>query len=390
MAGSQYLATIFAERNDLVSLQRAVRLQPLNAEYRYLLGSYFYPLQANFAAQSFRTAVALNPYQANYWLALAQAYGSLGNAARQNEALQNALAMGPTDPSVIWQAANAYYSRGDIDQTVDQCQKLLAVNSSTFERALPFCWQVKPDADLFTQKLLPHDTDNYQSFLNLLISQKDTVNSSKAWDGIVNAQIPMPRQSVVQYVHYLIDQREAQLAAKVWQQSGSIADLAYYQPSTKDLIANGDFDLPILNGGFDWSYEKLNNVTLSLDSTEHNSGSRSLHISFDDAQIEDAGIRHYVSVTPNTTYDFAADFQAKDIEGAGGIRLIAQDAYDGSMLFSSNEFANTDGWKQIYGAFTTPANSKLLLVRLQRLPAGDVIKGNLWIDNVRLTKAQQP
>lgn len=390
IAGSQYLATVFAERNDQASLQRAVRLQPLNAEYRYRLGSYFYPLQSDIAARSLQTAVALNPYQANYWLALAQAYGSLGNASGQNEALQNALAAGPNDPTVIWQAANAYFSRGDVNQTVNQCQKLLSVGRSTFEHALPFCWQVKPDADLFTQKLLPRNADDYQSFLNLLISEKDTADSAKAWDGLVNARISVQSEPVLQYVHYLIGEREADLAAKVWQQSGPIADLADYQPSNKNLIANGDFDLPILNGGFDWSYDKANNVSLTLDPSEHDSGSRSLHIAFEDAQIEDAGIRHYVSVAPDTAYDFAANFKAKDMEGAGGMHIVIQDAYDGNMLFSSDDLSNTDGWKQIHGTFTTPANSKLLTVRLQRVPTGDVIKGNLWIDHVRLTKAQQP
>jgi tetratricopeptide (TPR) repeat protein len=390
IAGSQYLATVFAGRNNQVSLQRAVDLQPMNAEYRYRLGSYFYPMQANAAVQSFRAAVALNPYRGNYWLALAQAYGSLGNAPAQNEALQNALAMNPTDPAVVWRAANAYYSRGNINQTVDLCQKLLAVNGSIFDRALPFCWQVKPDADLFTQKFLPRNSDDYQSFLDLLVSQKDTRSFAKAWDGLVNAGIPMPRQRVLQYVHYLMDQRESDLAAKVWQQAGMIADLANYQPSNKNLIANGDFGLPILNGGFDWSYDKLNHVSLSLDPAEHDSGNRSLHVTFDDAQIEDAGIRHYVSVAPNTAYDFSTNYRTKDMEGAGGIRITIQDAYDGASIFSSSDLANTDGWKQAYGAFTTPVNSKLLLVRLQRVPAGDVIKGNLWIDNMRMTKARQP
>ena len=63
----------FAERNDQVNLQRAVRLQPFNAEYRNRLGIYFSLLNPDAAAQSFRAAVSLNPYRADYWLALARA-----------------------------------------------------------------------------------------------------------------------------------------------------------------------------------------------------------------------------------------------------------------------------------------------------------------------------
>src|SRR6185312_2104383 len=107
-AACQYLAAIFSERNDLSSLQRTVRLQPLNAEYRYRLGLYFSLLNPDAAAESFRAAVSLNPYRADYWLALARAYNSMGDAQAQDPALRNALKMGPTDPAIVWEAANVY------------------------------------------------------------------------------------------------------------------------------------------------------------------------------------------------------------------------------------------------------------------------------------------
>jgi len=36
----QYLATYFSQKPDLANLQRAARLQPGNAEYRYRVGRY--------------------------------------------------------------------------------------------------------------------------------------------------------------------------------------------------------------------------------------------------------------------------------------------------------------------------------------------------------------
>ncbi len=45
LAGSEFLASYFADRPDLVSLQRAVRWQPGNADYRHRLGRYFFLVQ---------------------------------------------------------------------------------------------------------------------------------------------------------------------------------------------------------------------------------------------------------------------------------------------------------------------------------------------------------
>src|SRR5437899_12324475 len=69
---TDYLAAWFSEKTDLISLQRAVRLQPWNAEYRDRLVRYFF-FQENSAddsVQSYLSAVTLNPHQALYYIDL--------------------------------------------------------------------------------------------------------------------------------------------------------------------------------------------------------------------------------------------------------------------------------------------------------------------------------
>jgi tetratricopeptide (TPR) repeat protein len=385
----QFFASVFSERSDLSSLERAVRLQPYNAESHYRLGVASSFSNPKAAAQALRAAVSLDPYDARYWLALARVESALGDLQSQDTSLQNALKMGPTDPSVLWEAANTYFSRGEMQETLDQCRRLLADDGDLFGSALPFCWRVKPDADLFVSRLLPHKVDGYISFLDLLISKQDTSATAKAWEQLVEIGQPVSRPRVFQYVRYLIEQKRPDLAAQVWRQAGPLADLSSYQPSHINLIVNGDFDLPVLNGGFDWSYEKSRNISLALDPMQHEVGKRSLSISFDGAQIEDAGICQLVPVRPNATYDFSANFRAQQMEGAGGIRFVLQDAYDGMIFFAGNNMTNTDEWQRVNGTFTVGPDTHLLIARLQRVPAGDVIKGKLWIDGVRMVEQSQ-
>src|SRR5213592_547493 len=78
LVSMQYAASYFSQRPDLVSLQRAVRLQRGNAEYRYQLGTSRVDGSPQAALESYAAAVTLNPHKARYWLALAAVYQSMG------------------------------------------------------------------------------------------------------------------------------------------------------------------------------------------------------------------------------------------------------------------------------------------------------------------------
>src|SRR5690242_4468531 len=108
LVSSQFLASYFGQRAVLASLQRAVRWQPGNAEYRDRLGRYFFLVEQSpdAAVQSYRAAVDLNPHQARYWFDLAGAYHLLGNLNEQKEALERALSADPNTPDYAWEAGN--------------------------------------------------------------------------------------------------------------------------------------------------------------------------------------------------------------------------------------------------------------------------------------------
>jgi hypothetical protein len=205
---------------------------------------------------------------------------------------------------------------------------------------------------------------------------------------MVQLQQPVETKHVFDYVRYLIDRRDVAQAHRAWQQAANLCDLSGYQPSPENLVVNGDFSLPVLNGGFDWLYEKLSDVSLALDPTELHSGHRSLSIIFDSRGIEDAGIRQLIPVEPNAKYEFSADFKSEGLEGAGGPRFSFDDRFTGANYFVSEELKDEGFWKQVGGTFDTGPDSKLVVLRIQRVPAGNAIRGKLWIGGVRLTRVR--
>jgi tetratricopeptide (TPR) repeat protein len=387
LVAREFLADHFSSKLDLGSLQMAARLEPGNADYQYRLGHYFLLTQhePETAARFFKSATALNPYNASYWLELSRTYLRLSDSEQQKDALQHAIAADPSTPDVAWDAANVYWTLGETGKALQEFRVVLEHDPYLPAAALERCWRIKPDVEALLQDVVPRRADAYSTFLDLMISKNEPAAASRVWSQMVQLQNPVETRHVFDYVRYLIDRREVAQAHQVWRQAASLSDLSGYQPSPANLVVNGEFSLPVLNGGFDWLYEKSSDVALALDPTESFAGHRSLSIVFDSRGIEDAGIRQLIPVEPNTAYEFSAYFKSEGMQGAGGPRFLIEDRFTGVKYFASDELKDSDIWTHVQGAFNIGSDTNLLLLRIQRVPAGNAIRGKLWIGDVRLT-----
>lgn len=384
----EFLANYFSGKLDLASLQMAARLEPGNADYQYRLGHYSLQTQhePRTALPFLQSAAALNPHNASYWLELSRTYRRLANSAEQKDALQHAIADDPLTPDVAWEAANFYWALGESDHALQEFRVVLQNDPYLAAAALDRCWQIKPDVEALLQDVVPRNADAYSLFLDFLISRNQPAAAARVWTEIVHLQRPVETRHVFDYVRYLIDRHDVARAQQTWHQAASLSDLSEYQPSPENLVVNGDFSLPVLNGGFDWLYEKSSDVSLALDPTESHSGHRSLSVVFDSRGIEDAGIRQLIPVQPDTEYEFSAYFKSEGLEGAGGPRFLLEDRFDGTNYFASEELKDADFWKQVEGTFSTGPNTRLLVLRIQRVPPGNAIRGKLWVGDVRVTQ----
>jgi tetratricopeptide (TPR) repeat protein len=390
LAARAFVADRFSQKLDLASLQTAARLEPGNADYQYRLGHFFLLTQhePETAARFFKSAIALNPHNANYWLELSRTYERANND-QANDALQHAIVADPSDPDVAWDAANFYWVLGETEKALQEFRVVLENDPYSQAAALERCWRIKPDVETLLRDVVPHNADAYATFLDFLTSRNEPAAASRVWAQIVQLEHRVETRHVFDYVRYLIDRREVAQAHQAWRQAASLCDLSSYQPAPGNLVVNGDFSLPVLNGGFDWLYEKTSDVSLALDPTESHFGHRSLAIVFDSRGMEDAGIRQFIPVAPNTEYEFSAYFKSQDLEGAGGPRFLIADRFTGTKYFASDELKNADVWKQVEGTFSTGPDTNLLVLRIQRVPAGNAIRGKLWIGEVRLAARHQ-
>jgi tetratricopeptide (TPR) repeat protein len=390
LSALQFLAAHYAGKGDLASLERAVRLQPGNSEYHYLIGRYLALTQSppEAAASAYRAAISLNPHRSRYCFELAAADQLAGDTKAQAEALQQATLVDPKTPDVAWQAANFYLVQGETEKALMEFRIVLENDPSLASPALQLSWRVSPDIDTLLRDVIPPDPQAYYALLDLLMVKTETTAAAKTWGQLAQLRKPIESRRVFEYIRYLILQHDVEQARLVWRQAGFLSALSAYQPSRENLVVNGDFSLPVLNGGFDWIYQRSNEVSLALDPTESHSGRRSLAITFDSRGFEDAGIRQLIPVEPDTTYDFSANFKSAGLEGAGGPRFVIQDVYHDTIYFAGEDMKEADFWKPVGGTFTTGPEAHLVVLRIQRDPPGTAIKGKLWLDGLRLIERQ--
>lgn len=390
LAGRLFIASVLGERSDLRSLQRAAQLDSSNADYRNHLGRYYALVARDPAAaiEPYRAAVQLDPHSARYWFDLASAYQVLGDTPNQSLALARAIEADPATPDVAWEAANFYLVQGENEKAMREFRVVMENEPSLANLAIQYCWRINSDVDALLRNVVPAKSAAYFAFLDLLMAKQETAATGKVWAALMATAENFELRQAFEYFQFLINHKDVDQARLVWQQTTPRFGLSSYLPTKNNLVVNGNFSLDVLNGGFDWHYQKQQSVKLTLDPSDFHSGHRSLLIAFDGPGVADAGISQFISVQPNTVYEFSAYYKNGEIEGAGGPHFTLQDAYTQAVVYDSDELKEAGFWKSVSGAFTTGDDCRLLVLRVRRLPEGSPIRGELWVDDFRLVAKQ--
>jgi tetratricopeptide (TPR) repeat protein len=387
-----YLAARLAAVPDSPKVQKAIRLEPSNAEYRDLFGRNLALSGEGLdeAIANYRVAVHLNPYVARYWLDLAGAYQIAGRTREQGKSVERAVEADPTTPHVAGEAANFFLVQGDREKALRYFRVVLAndSDSDTVDSALRLCWQATEDENQILAQALPPRPSLYLSFLRLLIHKQQTAAAKNVWNRLIGLNQAFSSKLAFPYFGFLINQREVAAAQTAWQQLAVLdRSIQLYLPSRENLVVNGGFEENVLNGGFDWWYESNPHAALGIDTSEFHSGTRSLSITFDGRNPGDAGIFQFIPVKPNTGYEFRAEYRTEDIESASGPRFAIVDAYTKASYVLTDDVLDTNPWRAQKARFQTGPNTNLVLLTIVRQPAGPLIRGKLWIDDVRLVEA---
>ncbi len=386
---TDFLADHLAGRPTLPHLRLATQLAPGNAAYHSQLGRYLQVTNGDLqqALREYQTATRLNPQDASAWFDIARLQQVLGDSAEQGRALERAVQAAPKKPDVAWEAANFLLLRGERDQAMREFRVVLENDEVSIPTALDLLWRVDPDASSLLKKVVPANPNAYSAFLVLLMSREQTDAAAKVWAALLGLQKQFPSRMGLAYVDYLLSHRQPEQAREAWQQMAPLCGLTAYLPG-QNLIVNSRFEQDVLNAGFDWHYYEKTNVKITLDGTSASGGNHTLLVTFAGPGITETGLFQLVSVAPSTQYQFSVHFKTDALEGAGGPAFLLRDEMTGTVYLTTETLRNPGSWREITGHFTTGPEAKLVSLRMVRIPAGNAIRGHLWMDEVQLVRLQ--
>jgi tetratricopeptide (TPR) repeat protein len=381
-----YRASRLADSNRLEDLERAARLVPENAEFPHAAG-----LQLSESFQSYesairylQTAATLDPYNANDWLDLASIDLAAGKLPGQDAALEQALEAEPGNPDVVAEVADYYLAAGEVSRALPLFRRAMVEDPSSAESLLGVSWSATRDAKLMLDQVVPPNPEIQLEFLRLLTDRGDSASAHLVWQHLLAGRAIFRPQLSFFYFDYMIRVHESENFARACAQlPDDLPSLKNYSPN-ENLIVNPSFELPLLYGGCDWRYERVDHAAAGIDDQVAHSGSRSLSATFDGSTVSDLGWKEYVSLQSNKDYEFSAWIKSEDIVSSSGPRFSIADAYTGDTILLTDDILDTHSWHEIRGSFRAPEKTQLATIRIIRSPGNTMIRGRVWIDDLRL------
>jgi hypothetical protein len=398
--GKAYVADVLASRPTMDNLERAVKLDPSNADYHTRLGGLYeyspLDLQLEKAEEHFRRATHLDSYDPQAWLQLAVAMELQGRIGEAGTCLRRVHLLAPNLPAYQWPIANFYLLQGNIDEAFRHFRIVLAGTSQYDSHVFGLAWKATDDAGKILQELIPERVTTEFSYLNFLVSGRRLNEAQAVWKRIVaGREAFFPGQSSP-YIESLVGAQRTDEAYQVWTDLQKKGLIRYSSlPSEKNLLSNGEFEDELLNMGFDWRIVSVEGVYAGLDTSTYHSPSHALLVQFTGKQnLLYQHVYQYVKVSPGQSYRLQAFMKTEDITTDSGPRLQVYDAYNAKALdkLTDDLTGTSDGWTSLLLDFATGPKTDLIVVRLVRLPSkkfDNLISGKVWLDDVQLTPVQK-
>jgi Tetratricopeptide repeat len=375
-------------------IQTAIKWDPGNPEYYDALATltHLYSSGGNSAevVRLSEKAVQLSPYNALYWADLGAAYEWAGRCNDALRAFTRARALFPNSPEINWKAANFYVRTKRTSEALAALQKVLLEDSARERQVFVLAANSTSDNQEILDQMLPQRAPIILDYLNFQIEAGRMEAADQTWSTLLQSKLPFELAQSFPYLDALIQHRAVDQLTEVW----AALCLRFPQEvcargSRPNLITNGDFAFPLLNGGLDWRVIPVEGAAVNEDASIGVPGSKSLRIDFDGTQnLDYAHILQYVPVTPNTIYAFSGFMRAQGITTDTGTRFEVLDAYNPSKLFLSTEnVIGSSDWSVYQLEFKTGPDTRLLVVKVARPIShkfDNHLAGTAWIARVAL------
>lgn len=374
-------------------LRLAVRLEPTNPSYWYLLGRYQqYNLEQPDSASaetSYKKAIELNPRYTDAWLELATAYEQDGYFDEARNAYMHAKKGYPVSPEVSWRYGNFLLRQGDRILAYAEMRRAIEADPTLAAIAFSRAYRTNPNLEEILQQLLPVDVRVYADVMKEALSTKQLAVALAIWNRLTGLRAGLDVNDVNRLVLALLEARDYATARRVWDQGVANMNFPALFNSPGSVIWDPSFESGITDSSFAWRYKSIQGALVSFDRSEKLTGAQSLRLSFDGKHNPDMDAACILGIVqPNTTYHFAGWIKTSNITTENGIEFRVFSPDDRQIPpFKTDEYHGTLPWTLVEGVWGTGPSTHEVEVCVTREPSDNRevrISGAAWIDQITL------
>ena len=372
--------------DEMAAADHAVALSPADAETRQVRGEIIQRSEDyQAAAQEFERAVALRPRDYYLWLLLGVARDQNNDQQGAMQALRQSEALAPAYAQAHWQLGNVLLRTGETEQAFVELRKSATTDPSLLPNLIDLAWGVfDHDPQAIVSKLRPGTDAERLALAKFFAQHNQGPQAAVQFLAVKAASGPRAEEVLSQ----LMRARDFRNAYRVWAHEHGLSN---EDPGA--TIRDGDFENQIEVGPADFGWQvtpDIANATMSVDTSEHQSGSRSLRLEFHgNSDPSQPLLTQIVLVKPETHYRLSFASQVREFTSAAAPIVTVSDAADPRIIFgqSSALRSQSNGWSVSAFDFATGKATQAIVIGIARehCPANPCPAfGVTWLDSFAL------
>ena len=387
------LAAYYVGLGTLKGYERAVRLEPQNAQNWYLLARFWEFNIENRdprrALQAYHTALSLDPESSDTWLDMASLLEASDPSAARKAFLQ-AQRTYPASPEVAWRYGNFLLRQGEVTAGIAEVRRAVERDPKRTVEAFLLFRHFEPELNNIFEHDLPPIASVYLDVIRYLTDNGRPDLALGAWSRLLELRPTLPTAETLYFVEGLIHRGQILEAHKVWVQAIPLLHIPRTDDPKESLVWDGGFETGVAGGGFTWRIDPQIGSVVDYDENVKRSGRRSLRIRFDGmSNLYFHGVCERVEVDPGVAYEFSAWLRAKELTSDQGIFFRLSSPDNREMPWKATaQITGTTPWTRVFLTLEVPKQVNSLeacVVRLQSSnPDEPWISGTAWVDDVSL------
>lgn len=381
-------ASDYANLNaQLSAADRAVQLSSSDAETHFARGIVLQRTDDYDQAKvEFERAVQLRPRDYYLWLMLGVTRDFSQDRAGALRALRQSVALAPNYAQPRWQLGNVLLRDGNLEQAFAELRKAAYSEPTILPIVIDLAWGVYQHNPQQVAAVLQPETDSSRMTLALFFAKHDQAAAAAE-------QFLLTRTTSDEKAEALLSELlKAKAFSEAYQVWARMRGVATTNPI--GVLTDGGFEGWLAAGqkGFGWQIApNLTNVEMSVDTSEQQSGARSLRSGFrGNSNPGSPLLTQLVLVKPLTPYRVSFAAMSRNFVSAAAPILSINDVSDpkNTLLAQSPALLTAKGdWQQFSLDITTGAATHAISVSLARQPcANDPCPafGALWLDSFNI------